>query len=225
MLAGGLQWLTDAAVTVVEQYGLTALFLFIVLETAWIIHFVPSEVVIPAVAFQLVTDPVSFAVFVTVMTVGAVLGSLLAYYCFGYYSDVILDRYGDRLHLPESEIERSKRWFRRYGEGFLLWGRLVPVLRTPISIPAGYARTPLPKFVGYSTVGWLAYNTALVWLVYGGSGDAPITVAYGLVAPSLDGPLAWLAANPTIAAVGTLVAGGAAAVAWARRDRLGGAFT
>jgi membrane protein DedA with SNARE-associated domain len=225
MLVGGVEWLINATVAIVEQYGLVALFLFILLETAWITHFVPSEIVIPVVAYELVTGPASFAVFVGVLTVGAVLGSLVAYYLFGYYSDVILDRYGDRLYLPESEIERSKGWFRRYGESSLLWGRLVPVFRTPISIPAGYARTPLPKFVCYSAVGWLAYNTVLVWLVYGGSEDAPIAVAYGLVAPYLDGPFAWLAANPTTATVGALVVGGAVVVAWTRRDRLGAAFT
>jgi len=216
-----LGWLTDAVLTFVDQYGYVALFVFIVLETAWIIHFVPSEVVIPIAALGLVSGPVTFAVFVTVMTVGAVLGSVVAYYLFGRYGDYILQRYGHVLRVPESEIERSKRWFRRYGEGFLVWGRLVPVLRTPISIPAGYAETPMRRFVPYSTVGWLVYNAALVALVYSGSDSrAPLFVAVDSVAGLLAGPLSVLRASPSVAALLGLVTVGAAVLAWVRREKL-----
>ncbi|WP_336001006.1 DedA family protein [Halorientalis halophila] len=226
MFAGVVQSLTDTAVTLVERYGLVALFLFILLETAWITHFVPSEIVIPAVAYELVTDPASFAIFTAVLTVGAVLGSLIAYYLFGYYGDVALERYGDSRYLPTAQIERSKRFFRRYGENSLLWGRLVPVFRTPISIPAGYAGTPLPKFVVYSTVGWTCYNAVLIWLVYsGGDGRAPVTVAYGAVEPHLVGSIAWLSANPAVAAVATLAAAGSAVAVWLRTDRTDASLT
>jgi membrane protein DedA with SNARE-associated domain len=179
MLEGATEWL----VWFVRSYGYPALFLFIVLETAWIVHFVPSEIVIPATAAYLVTDPASFAAFVGLMTVGAVVGSLLAYYIFGVNGEVVLRRYGHVVRVPESEIERSQAWFARWGEGLLFWGRVVPVLRTPISVPAGFARTDLRRFTVYSAGGWLIYNAALVWLVYGGTDEtAPV-----------DAAVAWLA--------------------------------
>ncbi|MGM0591405.1 MAG: DedA family protein [Halobacteriota archaeon] len=172
---GEFEWLTGALLSFIHEYGYVALFVFIVLETAWIIHFAPSELIIPAAAVVLVTDPVSFAFFVTILTVGAVLGSLLAYYLFGVNGDAVMRRYGHVLRIPESEVERSQAWFRRWGEGLLFWGRVVPVLRTPISIPAGFARTDLRRFTVYSGGGWLAYNVILVWLVYGGENErAPI---------------------------------------------------
>ncbi|WP_158057755.1 DedA family protein [Halorussus halophilus] len=197
------EWLTQAALDFVHQYGYAALFVFIILETAWIIHFVPSEIIIPATAVFLVDDPASFAFFVGVMTVGAILGSLVAYYLFGVSGEEFLREYGHIVKLPESEIERSQAWFQRWGEGLMFWGRVVPVVRTPISIPAGFARMHLGKFTLYSAGGWLVYNAALVWLVYGNADEkAPI-----------DMVVAWLA--DATAAYGTGVVAGVGVVALA----------
>ncbi|WP_435157098.1 DedA family protein [Haladaptatus sp. DFWS20] len=161
------EWLTQEVLSFVRAYGYFALFVFIILETAWIIHFVPSEIIIPATAAFLVHDPFSFVLFVGIMTVGAVIGSLLGYYLFGVNGEELIRRYGHLIHVPEEEIERSQTWFHRWGEGLIFWGRVVPVLRTPISIPAGFAQMNLGKFTLYSTGGWFIYNTALVWLIYG----------------------------------------------------------
>lgn len=221
-----IAWLTDAVLAFVQQYGYVALFLFIALETAWIIHFVPSEIVIPIAAIGLVSDPLSFAVFVTVMTVGAVLGSVLAYYLFGRYGDRVLRRYGHVLRVPESELDRSKRWFRRYGEGFLLWGRLVPIVRTPISIPAGYAETPMPRFLAYSSVGWLLYNSVLVALVYSGAGSrSPLEVALSAAEPAWGPVVTFAQGSPLAALVVFAMVSGAGVLAWTRRERLARTFT
>lgn len=175
------EWLTDAILGFVDAYGYVALFVFIVLETAWIIHFAPSEVIIPVAAARLVRTPAEFALFVAVGTVGAVVGSHLAYWLFGVNGDAVLQRYGHVLRVPESEVERSKRWFREHGEWLMFWGRVVPVVRTPISIPAGFARMDRWRFTLYSTGGWLCYNAILVWLVYGGDdGRAPVDAAVAM---------------------------------------------
>jgi membrane protein DedA with SNARE-associated domain len=221
-----LQPLTDAVLAFVQQYGYVALFVFIILETAWIIHFVPSEIIIPIAAIGLVSDPVSFAVFVTIMTVGAVLGSVLAYYLFGRYGDYVLKRYGHVLRIPESELDRSKRWFRRYGEGFLLWGRLVPVVRTPISIPAGYAETPVYKFLAYSTVGWGLYNTVLVALVYStGGAKSPLEVGIAAAEPAWEPLVTFTQGSPLAALLVFAMVGGASVLAWTRRADLARTFT
>jgi membrane protein DedA with SNARE-associated domain len=171
MVDGFVDWV----VPFMRTYGYVAVFVFLVLETAWIIHFVPSEVVIPAAAAYLVTDPATFALFVGVGTAAAVVGSLLAYYLFGVSGESILREYGHVIRLPESELDRSRAWFRRWGEGLMFWGRVIPVVRTPISIPAGMAGMHRGRFTVYSAGGWLAYNTALVWLVYGGAdGESPL---------------------------------------------------
>ncbi|WP_318567995.1 DedA family protein [Salinigranum marinum] len=208
-----VQALTDGIIAFVEAYGYLALFVFIVLETAWIIHFAPSEVVIPFAAAYLVSTPTEFALFVVVGTVGAVIGSLLAYYLFGVNGDRILQRYGHVLRVPESEVERSKAWFRRWGEGLMFWGRVVPVLRTPISVPAGFARMDLQRFTVYSFGGWAIYNAALVWLVYSGSGErAPIDYVLGPLSRTVE-------SNPAVVAALAVVASAGAVAWWLRRER------
>jgi membrane protein DedA with SNARE-associated domain len=201
--------IADGVVPFVRTYGYVAVFVFLVLETAWIIHFVPSEVVIPAVAAYLVTDPTTFAVFVAVGTVAAVVGSLFAYYLFGVSGERVLRRYGHLIKLPESELDRSRAWFRRWGEGLMFWGRVIPVVRTPISVPAGMAGMHRGRFVCYSAAGWLVYNTTLVWLVYGGAdGTSPLDAA---VAAARRG-------EPAVIGV-ALVAAAIAAIGWYRYGR------
>jgi membrane protein DedA with SNARE-associated domain len=204
---------TQALIEFIRAYGYLALFVFIVLETAWIIHFAPSEIVIPFAAAFLVSTPEEFALFVAVGTVGAVIGSLLAYYLFGVNGDRILRRYGHVLRVPESEVERSKAWFRRWGEGLMFWGRVIPVVRTPISVPAGFARMSVRKFTVYSFGGWAIYNAALVWLVYAGTGErAPIDYVLG--------PLSRTAGSNPVAVVGLAVVSVGVAAWYLRRERV-----
>ncbi|MFB6146522.1 MAG: DedA family protein [Halobacteriaceae archaeon] len=168
--------LTARAAEAVTTYGYVALFVFVVLETAFVLHFAPSEVIIPLAAVPLISGPATFALFVAVSTVGAVLGSLLAYWLFGVYGETVLRRYGGIV--DQSAIDRSRAWFRRYGTPLMFWGRLVPVLRTPISIPAGYAGMDQRRFVAYSAPGWLLYMALLARLGYAGdAGRSPAHVA------------------------------------------------
>lgn len=208
------EWLTDAVLGYVEAYGYAAFFAFIVLETAFIIHFAPSEVIIPVAAARLVESPAEFVLFVALGTVGGVLGSHLAYQLFGVNGEAFLHRYGDYVYVPDSEIERSKAWFRRHGEWLVFWGRLVPILRTPISIPAGFARMDRRRFNLYSAGGWLCYNAVLVWLVYEGSDDrAPVDAALALADRAV-------ATYPVPTALSGVVLLGAAV--WYLRGRRGG---
>jgi len=199
------EWVTDAIIGFVDAYGYVAFFVFIVLETAFIIHFAPSEVVIPLAAARMVNTPAEFALFVVLGTVGGVIGSLIAYQLFGVNGEVVLRKYGHVFRIPESEIDRSQEWFHRYGEGLMFWGRMIPVLRVPISIPAGFARMDTKKFSLYSAGGWFCYHVILVWLVYdGGEGEAPAEVALAFGAQAAESN-PWLAALLGIAALGACV--------------------
>ncbi len=162
----------------VKQYGYLAVFVYMVLETSFLLHFVPSEVVVPFAAAELVHGPVSFVLFVADATAGSTLGSLVAYVLFGRYGREVLERYGHVVHVSERSLDRSRTVFVRYGESSVFWGRLVPFLRALISIPAGLAEMDLKKFVVYSAGGALLFNTALTYLVYTGSGPtSPLAIA------------------------------------------------
>lgn len=96
--------LVQAVLQFITVYGYVAVFVYMVLETAFLFHFVPSEVVVPVAASQLVHDPVSF---VTVTTVEAAIGSLLAYVLFSRYGERVIERHGHLIHISERDIERN----------------------------------------------------------------------------------------------------------------------
>jgi len=205
------EWVTSAATHAVQQYGFLAVFAYMLLETAFILHFAPSEVIVPFAASQLVHGPVSFVLFVLDATAGATIGSLLAYWLFGVNGERVLSRYGRYVNVDEGEIERSRAWFSRYGESSVAWGRMLPLIRAFISIPAGIARMSLPRFVAYSAGGAFAFNTFLTYLVYEGSNQrSPLSY---LVDASV--------AHPVAVAALVLVCATTAVVVFHRRTSFG----
>ncbi|ODR82442.1 SNARE associated protein-related protein [Haladaptatus sp. W1] len=214
-------WLANTILSFVVKYGYLAVFIYLTLETAFILHFAPSEIVVPFAATQLVHDPMSFGFFVAVSTAGATAGSLLGYYAFGRNGKAALDRYGHILHVSESDLERSQRWFRRWGRSSVLWGRMLPLMRAIISIPAGIAEMDVRTFTVYSASGSLVFNVFLTYLVYEGAGetsplDWAITTVSTTFAPYIDG----IGGNwVVIAGIGVVLAVGTAGI-WLAREHL-----
>lgn len=172
------EWLVQAVLAFINQYGYLAVFVYMMLETAFILHFAPSEVIVPFAASQLVHDPVSFVLFVVDTTAGATVGSLVAYLLFGWYGERLLERYGHLIHVSERNLERNQAIFRGYGESTVFWGRMLPLFRALISIPAGLAEMDLRRFVLYSAGGAALFNAGLTYLVYTGANtSSPLEIA------------------------------------------------
>jgi membrane protein DedA with SNARE-associated domain len=132
----------------------------------------PSELILPFAGF-LVSDPSqiepitgqawSFWIVVIVGTIGNTLGSLVAYAIGAWGGRPFLERYGKYLLIREHEIEIADHFFARWGSQTVFIGRLLPIVRTFISFPAGVARMDLRKFIIYSTAGAFFWSAALVW--------------------------------------------------------------
>jgi membrane protein DedA with SNARE-associated domain len=132
----------------------------------------PSELILPFAGF-LISDPSSiepitgqpwnFWIAVIVATIGNTLGSLIAYGIGAYGGRPFLERYGRYLLIRPHEIEVADEFFRRYGAATVFFGRLLPIVRTFISFPAGVTRMPIGKFVLFSTAGALPWSIALVY--------------------------------------------------------------
>lgn len=132
----------------------------------------PSELILPFAGFMvsnpaqvepLTRGPWSFWVVVLVATVGNTLGSLVAYAIGAYGGRPFLERYGRYLLIREHEIEAADRFFEKYGSATVFFGRLLPIVRTFISFPAGVTRMPLAKFIAFSTAGAVPWSIALVY--------------------------------------------------------------
>lgn len=205
-----LEGIVDAILAFVAQYGYVALFVFMFCETSMTFPFGPSEIVVPVAAALLVSGPASFVAFVVVATAGATIGSVFAYYVFGTTSHEALDRYGDHVHVSDREVDRASYWFRRWGESSVFWGRLLPFLRSLISIPAGFAGMDVRKFTVYSAAGSALFTTTVAALVSVGAEHVSLSNILALVASGV----VYFAARPllTVGTIGVLVA--ATLVAW-----------
>jgi membrane protein DedA with SNARE-associated domain len=132
----------------------------------------PSELILPFAGFM-VSDPSqiepitgqpwNFWIVVIVATIGNTLGSLVAYGIGAWGGRPFLERYGRYLLIREHEIEAADRFFEKYGAATVFFGRLLPIVRTFISFPAGVTRMPLGKFIVFSTAGALPWSIALVY--------------------------------------------------------------
>jgi len=132
----------------------------------------PSELILPFAGF-LVSDPGqlepltrgpwSFWLVVVVGTIGNTIGSLIGYAIGAYGGRPFLERYGRYLLVRQREIEIADRFFARWGAQTAFFSRLLPIVRTFISFPAGVTRMHLGKFITYSTAGAFLWTIALVW--------------------------------------------------------------
>lgn len=159
--------LTSTALRLIALYGPLAVALFTFLESSMLFPFLPSEVVVPASAALLVSDAASFAVFVGAAGCGGTLGALVLFYAFYGPGGRRVDRLRERLRLSEDHLERSRRWYLRWGASSVLWGRFLPGLRSVVSIPAGLFGMNPAWFTVYTALGTVGFYAAVAAAVYG----------------------------------------------------------
>ncbi|HEY0933211.1 MAG TPA: DedA family protein [Trebonia sp.] len=147
----------------ITQYGYLAVFLLMLAESACIP--VPSEVIMllgGALAAGAVPGAhPALAGIIVAGVLGNVAGSYVAWAVGRYAGLAAVRRWGRRIGVREREIDRATAWFERHGPAAVLVGRLVPVVRTFISLPAGFAAMPAVKFGLYTTLGCIPWTAAL----------------------------------------------------------------
>ncbi|MDZ4284337.1 MAG: DedA family protein [Patescibacteria group bacterium] len=150
--------------SVIESGGYAGIFFLMVLEN--IFPPIPSEVILPVAGFAAASGDLHIIAVVLVAACGAVIGHFPWYMLGRLFSSSRLKRlsarYGRLLAFSPRDIDRAQEWFARHGRKAILFGRLVPTVRTLISIPAGSARMPLATFLLYSFIGSAAWTAALV---------------------------------------------------------------
>lgn len=147
----------------IATYGYLAIFLLMLAESACIP--VPSELIMTfggALAAGAVPGTgLNLAGVIIAGTAGNVVGSYIAWAVGRYGGQPAIRRWGYRIHIRERDLENASRWFDRYGPRAVLLGRLIPVVRTFISLPAGIAGMDPLRFGIYTTIGCVPWTTAL----------------------------------------------------------------
>ena len=124
----------------------------------------PSEIIMPMAGWMVYRGVFDLLIVAIFATIGNTTGSTVAYWVGRLGGRPIIERYGKYFLISAHDLEVADRWFGKYGEAAVFFGRLLPVVRTFISFPAGVARMNFGKFLIYSTLGAFPWVLALAYL-------------------------------------------------------------
>jgi len=164
-MTGLIEWGVDLILDWISNYGYLGIVFLMALESATLP--VPSEIVMPFAGFLVFSEgEMSLAGVILAGSVGCSLGSIAAY-AFGYYAGrPLVLRYGRYILIREKHLVSAEKWFAKYGDKATFIARLLPVIRTVISLPAGIAKMNFKKFVLYSFVGSVPWTAMLALVGY-----------------------------------------------------------
>jgi membrane protein DedA with SNARE-associated domain len=154
--------LVDFAVNVVGDLGLAGIFVLMLLESACIP--IPSEATMLFAGFNVDKGEYSLIAAVAAGVLGNLVGSWIAY-GVGYYGRTEwLEKHGRKLHIKPEHLAWADRWFQRYGEATVFFTRMLPIIRTFISLPAGVARMPFWRFTVFTLLGCIPWVFLLTFI-------------------------------------------------------------
>ena len=162
VLAAVTDKLADWATTVVGELGLPGIFVLMTLESACIP--VPSEPTMLFAGFNVDKGTYSFVAVVSVAVAANVVGSWIAYAVgrFGRYE--LVHEHGKWLHITPERLAQADRWFEKYGGAAVFFSRMLPIVRTFISLPAGVAKMPFGRFTLYTVLGCIPWMAGLTFI-------------------------------------------------------------
>lgn len=157
-----------------DAVGYVGVAVAVALET--IVAPIPSEVILPMAGWKvsqsqadpsvlepLTNLPWNIPLAVALATVGSIVGAVVGYYIGAWGGRPLLDRYGKYVGIGAEDLDRADAWFDRWGSWAVFFGRMVPLVRTFVSYPAGISRMRMGRFLLFSTLGSLPWNAALIY--------------------------------------------------------------
>ncbi|MEU4741653.1 DedA family protein [Actinosynnema sp. NPDC023658] len=156
-----VSWVTD----LMETLGAPGAGIAIALENLF--PPLPSELFLPLAGFTASQGGMNLVAAIVWTTAGSVAGALVLYYLGALLGRDRIRAIAQRMPLMKlSDVDRTEEWFARHGKATVFFGRMVPIFRSLISIPAGVERMPLPSFLLLTAAGSLIWNTALIMAGY-----------------------------------------------------------
>lgn len=157
----------ELAISVINQIGLIGAALLIAIEV--VVPPIPSEAILLLTGFNVGLGSFGFVEAVIATSVGSLIGATLLY-LVGYFFtqerlEGIIAKYGKYVGLPLKDLQRTMNWFERFGGPLVLFGRMFPIIRSLVSIPAGLVKMGAAKFYLFSGIGIVIWNT--LWITIG----------------------------------------------------------
>jgi membrane protein DedA with SNARE-associated domain len=163
-----LEFIVNWAVAVLDKLGYFGVGFLMALESACIP--IPSEAILPFGGYLAspanTGNRLNLYWVIIVGTVGGTLGSIICYYIGALGGRPLVEKYADKLRLKKSHLEMSDKYFQKYGEKIAFYSRLLPIIRTFISLPAGLSKMDVRKFIAYTFFGSLLWSIVLGYAGY-----------------------------------------------------------
>ena len=154
-----MEQLQQSFLDFISVYGYFAVALLMAMENACIP--IPSELILGFAGYLIFADQMTFTGAMTAGMIGGMVGSIFAYLVGSYGGRKFVDKYGKYFLIKKSHVDMAQRWFDKYGIRAVFFSRMLPVVRTFISLPAGFARVNFKQFLFYTFAGSLPW-TALI---------------------------------------------------------------
>ena len=162
MVANILSWVSHFVVSTISSMGYGGVVLLMGIESANIP--LPSEVIMPFSGYLVFTGRFNLLFVAVAGGFGCLLGSLLSYWIGAVGGRPLIEKYGKYILISHHDLDLADRWFKKWGIATVFIGRLLPVVRTFISFPAGIARVNLWRFSVYTFVGSVIWSYLLAWV-------------------------------------------------------------
>ena len=147
---------------VITSLGYSGVGLLMAIESANIP--LPSEIIMPFAGFQVGLSHMNLWWVAFAGAIGCVLGSILSYWVGMIGGRPLIEKYGKYILISHHDLDKADSWFKKHGEMTVFVGRLLPVVRTFISFPAGIAEMNFGRFVTYSFIGSFIWSLILAWI-------------------------------------------------------------
>jgi membrane protein DedA with SNARE-associated domain len=162
MITSVIDFLASVVIQTIGFFGYFGIFFLMLVESCGIL--MPSEVIMPFSGFLVATGDLNFWLVVLIGTFGNLIGSLLAYYIGLRGGRPLIEKYGKYILISKHDLDVADRWFTKHGEFTVFFGRLLPIIRTYISFPAGISKMNVKKFSFYTFIGALLWSMLFAWL-------------------------------------------------------------
>ncbi len=159
-----VEYLSNIIIGFIQETGYIGVFICMTLESACIP--LPSEVIMPFSGYAAWEGTMSIIGVAFIGALGNLMGSWIAYLVGFYGGRPFLKKYGKYILITEKKLEMAEEWFAKYGHEAVLISRVLPLVRTFISLPAGVAEMDLKKFTIYTFIGSVPWCFALAYIGY-----------------------------------------------------------
>lgn len=164
MIESILSVVSNFIINFISDTGYLGITVLMAIESAAIP--VPSEIIMPFSGYLVSQGNFNFWLVSLWGTLGNVFGSIIAYYIGFWGGRPLIEKYGKYIFIRKHELDRADNWFNRYGQSTVFFSRLLPAVRTFISLPAGIAKMKIEKFIFYTFVGSLPWVVGLTYIGY-----------------------------------------------------------